>query len=53
MAFSEFEQKVVLLLMEGREPAAIADMLGVNVEEVVEATETYERRAREGGPSQP
>ncbi len=39
--------------MEGREPAAIADMLGVKVEEVVQAAETYERWAREGGPSQP
>jgi hypothetical protein len=53
MALSEFEKKVVLLLMEGRQPDAIADTLGVSVEAVLEATETYERWAREGGLSQP
>jgi hypothetical protein len=53
MPLSDFEKKVALLLMEGRQPDAIADTLGVSVEEVLEATEAYDRWAREGGPTQP
>lgn len=39
--------------MEGRQPDAIAVTLDASVEDVLEATETCERWAREEGPTQP